>query len=412
MFKNENYKLLKFNLMKKNNLLKKFFKKIDDLLEVFLLQLQNEKMNQDKVNESEVKAVIKAEKRLIKAFIIAATMVGFIFLITKELQYRCSRVGRSFSQPTPLTDSLYFNSFYNRRLHKDYLVGYKGYKYVLFNPERKPILYAERFFYKENPTTEDSLFVYSKEGYRGFFNLNSEKDEISASDKRFLKAWFFDNKSGLAAVQDAKSQKIGFINPEGYYVIPPRYKYVKGTDYTFDNGECIVHEEDGSCTLIDSKGTTILKGFNEISNIIDGHRILKQNDKIGLWKDSLVLPVEFDDICLNNTKIQLTQGNRCWSIGYDYKTIIDPFIFDYINSITYEFQSKFTATHTPPQYCNSSKLKDLIICGFNNYEGVFNVKQQKMVVPIEWDCIEVLKYAEDEYALFGKKDDKYMLLKW
>ncbi len=298
-------------------------------------------------------------------------------------------------------------------LHKGYIVDYsKQGELVLLNSEGKPVFFAKRFFYKDNPTTEDSLFVYSKRGYRGFFNLNSGKDEISALDKRFLKAWFFDKVSGLAAVQDAESQKIGFINPQGHYVIPPQYKYVEGADYTFDNEECVVHEENGSCSLIDSKGRTILRGFYDISDRINEHRILTQNHKRGLWKDSLVLPIEFDDIYLSNSKIRLTQGNRCWSIGYDYKTIIAPFIFDYISSITYEFQSKFTAADTSPQYCNSPNLKDLIICGLNNYEGVFNVKQQKMVVPIEWERIEVLKCADNEYALFGKKDGKYMLLKW
>ncbi|MFJ1429181.1 hypothetical protein ACILE2_00045 [Capnocytophaga canimorsus] len=351
-------------------------------------------------------SVDKDTKKGIKCLLIVGMVVILVFLIGKTV---IEVLGSSFFQ----LKSPYSNSIYQYSLHKGYIVDYsKQGELVLLNSEGKPVLFAKRFFYKDNPTTEDSLFVYSKHGYRGFFNLNSGKDEISASDKRFLKAWFFDKKSGLAAVLDAKSQKIGFINPHGHYVIPPQYKYVEGADYTFDNDECVIHEDNGSCSLIDSKGRTILRGFYDISDMINEHRILTQNDKSGLWKDSLVLPIAFDDIHLSNSKIQLTQGNRCWSICYDYKTIIDPFIFDYINSITYEFQSKFTGADTSPQYCNSAKLKDLIICGLNNYEGIFNVKQQKMVVPIEWDRIQILKCADNEYALFGKKGDKYTLLKW
>lgn len=373
-------------------------RKISALIKDFFKESKDDTSKQHDVD--------KATKKATKCLLIVGMVVILIFLIAVMV------IGVSdsyfFQAKSPYSDS-----FYQYSLHKGYIVDYsKQGERVLLNRDGKPVLFAKRFFYKDNPTTEDSLFVYSKRGYRGFFNLNSGKDEISASDKSFLKAWFFDNRSGLAAVQDAKSQKIGFINPHGHYVIPPQYKYVEGANYIFDNDECVVHEENGSCSLIESNGRTILRGFYDISDIINGHRILTQNDKSGLWKDSLVLPIEFDDIYLSNSKIQLTQGNRCWSIGYDYKTIIDPFIFDYINSITYEFQSKFTEADTSPQYCNSPKLKDLIICGLNNYEGVFNVKQQKMVVPIEWDRIEILKCADNEYALFGKRGSKYTLLKW
>ncbi|MGI6341856.1 MAG: WG repeat-containing protein [Bacteroidales bacterium] len=341
--------------------------------------------------------VPKATKRLVMASIVSAFV---LLLIVAILGLK--------NNPFFLPKSPYDNTFYQYDLHKGYVVDYtEQYDRVLLNPKGKPVLFAQRFFYKENPTSEDSLFVYSKGGYRGYFNLNTGKEQIPVSDKLYLRAWFFDKKSGLAAVQDANSYKIGFINPSGQYIIQPQYKYVKGKDFAFKNDECVVYKDDGTCLLIDSEGKIILSGYEEISDLTNGHRVLTQNNKCGLWNDSLVLPIEFDDIYLYNSKIQLTQDNKCWSIDYDYKTIIDPYIFDNITSIA----NRFNSDSTTLQYFKSPKLQNLIICGLNNLEGLFDVKQQKIVVPIEWERIEVLKCADNEYALFGKKGNSYTLLK-
>lgn len=109
------------------------------------------------------------------------------------------------------------------KLHNGYWVRCdKSKAHKLCNAEGDVILKADRFFRKPNPVAEDSLWVYVKDGYRGYVNLNNGEVAIRAGKrgKKFNKAWFFDPQTGLAAVQDAETLMLGFINPQGDYVIP------------------------------------------------------------------------------------------------------------------------------------------------------------------------------------------------
>lgn len=297
-------------------------------------------------------------------------------------------------------------------------LGYKGYVIyerefgpnILLNSRGKPIWRASSFYPWEKPTDCDSLLMYVDGGYYGFLNLNTEKDAIPASNKRFLYAWHFDSNSGLAAVEDANLRKIGFINPQGVYVIPPQYECVQVHNYLFEDGDCVMYNADGSYMLIDTKGNVLLRELEEISHKHKGHRLIKLNGKVGLWKDKIVLPIEFDEIILKDKNIELAQGNRRWSVAYDYSTIEEPFIFDFVSPLRYEFSSSLSESRDV-QYVHTDKMQDLVICGLSGYEGVFNVKLQKIVIPIEWDSIDMIRYGYNKYALFGRKEDRYIPLK-
>lgn len=62
--------------------------------------------------------------------------------------------------------------------------------------------------------------------------------------------------------------------------------------------------------LIDPQGNEILSGYEEISERVNGYRLLRQDGKYGVWCDSLVVPIEYDAIFFGDSVIHLIQGDK------------------------------------------------------------------------------------------------------
>lgn len=226
---------------------------------------------------------------------------------------------------------------------------------------------------------------------------------IPASSERFTKAWFFDQSSGLAAVQDAETQKIGFISPQGNYVVEPQYDYVKGYDYKIIDEQYVVAGKNANYTIVSIAGDTIVAQCSRVSERIASpngevkYRIIERDGKQGIWcEGALVLPIEYDRIQLNEQSIELEKDLQIWEVGYDYQTILIPNKFEQVYAMTYYEENDALCV-----YVDDPLFKDLLFCESKETIGVYNRRTQQIVVPMVWERMKVVRAGERTAQLFG-----------
>jgi hypothetical protein len=172
-----------------------------------------------------------------------------------------------------------------------------------------------------HPLEENSLnTVFIKNGKRGYLNTLNGNVIIRP---QFDFAWQFN--CGLAAV--VIKNKLGFININGNYVVPPKFpfnrKWYEETCFLFNEGFCLIPDSTGLLGLMDTTGKITLQPlFEEIGEPVNGFRVVKKRGGMyGLLKGrelNLVLPFEYISIvvvadgilcCKENSYQQLLDFN-------------------------------------------------------------------------------------------------------
>jgi len=267
----------------------------------------------------------------------------------------------------------------------------------------------------------DSLIIYKKGGFRGYFNLRKKTDQIPADEKRFTKAWVFDNQTGLAAVLDAETQKVGFINNFGKYIIAPYIQYEEYHNYVFSNGECVVPDSTGNYIVINPQGKNNTGlSFLYISDLVNGMRVVQNAEEhYGVVKDDiLLLPCDYENIQINEDEIVLCKNQKQWSV--DYKLNIKrPFVFDNFATLVIHSQVNFGEEgNCEYSDVNSNENSTDVIANYRyslvqiNYkEGIFDNQSNKMIVPSIYDEIYAVGKTENNFSLFGKQNELYYPLK-
>lgn len=148
------------------------------------------------------------------------------------------------------------------------------------------------------PSPHDSLAVFCSEGKRGYYNIYTGEIAVPAMYRR---AWVFSE--GMAAVQ--KNGNIGFIGHNGETIIDFRFPYHGNplTDFVFDEGHCVMADENGKCGVIDREGT---------------------------W----LIPAEYDNVSAYSEYAIGTKEGCARQVGYDGR-IINNFVLDDIRELTY-----------------------------------------------------------------------------
>lgn len=196
----------------------------------------------------------------------------------------------------------------------------------------------------------DSLTVFcDKEGRRGFLNVNTGKVEIEA---QYSHAWHFSE--GLAAVV-AENGKVGFINYDNEFVIPPKFAYVPEHVYIFNRGICLI-----------SDASTELYGAI---------------DTLGNQR----LPMEYTAIFkeYEEDTWYLRKENRCGLADKDMNIIFDT-VYDNIDAYSYDGDA----------YLTRDGIKQLV-----SFDGDVLLP---FVIDDSWPLKYMVKYSEsdeDEYEL-------------
>jgi hypothetical protein len=170
-----------------------------------------------------------------------------------------------------------------------------------------------------DPRETGSISFRSYYGKWGFIDKTGELVIPAEYDV----AWEFFG--GFARVgicgEDENRTKWGFINKTGEIVVPLIYEYLE----PFVNGLAVgirepENESLNSLQVIDTSGNTIVSVSAENVTISDNGRIIlvRQNGKEGLMnmKGEVILPFEYDNIYINNTRDNLlcVEKDGLWGI--------------------------------------------------------------------------------------------------
>lgn len=164
----------------------------------------------------------------------------------------------------------------------------------------------------------DSLSVFCSDNKRGYFNAYTGEIAIPAQYRR---AWVFSE--GLAAVQ--KNDMIGFIDHTGNIIIDFKFSYYGNqlTDFTFENGRCVVADSNGKCGIIDNTGKWIIKpAYDNISAFEEYAIVSKAGVRMQIAYDGRIInSFVLDDIKELTYEEKERYENREGEIVYLDKTI-------------------------------------------------------------------------------------------
>lgn len=194
-------------------------------------------------------------------------------------------------------------------------------------------------------SSRDSLAVFSSDNKRGYYNMYTGEIAVPAQYRR---AWVFSE--GMAAVQ--KNGNIGFIDHKGNVVIDFKYPYHGNplSEFVFDNGRCVVADNQGKCGVIDKKGN---------------------------W---LITP-DYDNVSIFMEYAIVSKAGIRMQVDYD-GTVLNSFVLDDISRLTYPTRVLYTNSDGEPSYVDR-----LIDTGFFSYRvggrcGLMNSDCQRVTEPL------------------------------
>ena len=236
---------------------------------------------------------------------------------------------------------------------------------------------SERYSWISDVSDGDSLAVFCDlKDRRGYINVNTGREIIKGC---FAHAWVFSE--GLAAVAD-ENGKLGFIDPEGNYVIQPGFDYSQYDDYVFHKGFCWIQDEEGLSGAIDKTGKWVLEPqFSLVDDYADNAFILKKDGYYGLMGLDLtwLLPPEYDGmyICSETDSTVFVRKDNVKSLVSYTGSVIEPFVFDSIVTMTYDAVDKDEELNAP-----------YLRIGVGSKYGVLSATG-KVILPPVFDYVEM-----------------------
>ena len=233
----------------------------------------------------------------------------------------------------------------------------------------------------------DSLTVFcDKDGKRGYLNINTGEIVIPA---QYSKAWQFSE--GLGAVLGANN-KIGFIDSDNNLVIGYEIPFVKGFDYIFKDGYCVVKfwEIDRYRYGAYAKDGSMVMGWNYTR--IDepdenGYRIVANEDGCWLYDRDFnkVLPDTYDSIQMarGNEGVYVTKNHVKQLLAFDRK-VLEPFIID----DTYHL--KYMTRYHADEADEYELVMEILVYRVDRWEGLMDARTGKVITPAKYWSFEMI----------------------
>lgn len=291
---------------------------------------------------------------------LAALAIGIlIFSVWYDERY-----GRDYWNDTTLSENVRVEAYNNNTVRvwskKEARYTTKKLRWVSGTPER------------------DSLTVFcDKEGRRGYLNVNTGKIAIPA---QYSKAWQFSE--GLGAVLGANNQ-IGFIDSDNHLVIGYDIPYVKGFDYIFKDGSCVVKFWEADCwryAVYGKDGHQILSwAYTRVDDPDEnGYRVVANEDGAWLYDRyfNKVLPDTYDAVELARGRdgVYVTRNHVKQLLAFD-GSIIEPFVIDGTHRLKY-----ITKYHDDSE--NEYELvPETMVYHVNDWEGLMDARTGKILTP-------------------------------
>lgn len=302
-------------------------------------------------------------------FGLAAAVIGILIV---NVWYEETR-GRDYYNDKTLSENIRVEAYNNNTVRiwnkKEARYTTKRLRWVSGTPER------------------DSLAVFcDKDGKRGYLNVNTGEIVIPA---QYSKAWHFSD--GLGAVLGA-NDKIGFIDSNNKLVIGYDIPYVKGFDYIFKDGSCVVKfwEIDSWRYAVYGKdGHQLLTwAYTRIDDPDqNGYRVVANEDGAWLYDRyfNKVLPDTYDAVELARGRdgVYVTKNHVKQFLAFD-GTVIEPFVID--NTYRLKYMSKYNGDE-PDEY---ELVPEIVVYQVNNWEGLMDARTGKVITHADYWTFEMV----------------------
>ena len=287
-----------------------------------------------------------------------------------------------------LVASVWYEETYGRDYWKDFTLSenvtveaYNNNTVRVWNNKKTARYTTKKLRWVSGTPERDSLTVFCDEdGFRGYINVNTGEIVIPA---QYSKAWQFSE--GLGAVLGADN-KIGFIISDNQLVIGYDIPFVKGFDYIFKDGSCVVKfwEIDRWRYAVYGKdGHQILTWAYTRVDEPDyrGYRVVANEDGAWLFDRyfNKVLPDTYDDIELASGRdgVYVTKNHVKQLLTID-GTVIEPFVID--NT----YRLKYMTIYHDEQEDEYELIPEIIAYQVNNWEGLMDARTGKVLTPAKY----------------------------
>lgn len=233
----------------------------------------------------------------------------------------------------------------------------------------------------------DSLTVFcDKNGRRGYLNVNNGEIVIPA---QYSKAWQFSE--GLGAVLGANNQ-IGFIDSDNKLVIGYDIPFVKGFDYIFKDGFCVVKFWDIDCwrhAVYGKDGHRILTwAYTRVDEPDEnGYRVVANEDGAWLYDRyfNRVLPDDYDSIELasGNEGVYVTKNHVKQLLDFDGK-VLESYVIDDTSRLKY--LSKYNSEDAD-EY---ELVPEIVVYQVDRWEGLMDARTGKVITPANYWNFEMI----------------------
>ena len=195
------------------------------------------------------------------------------------------------------------------------------------------------------PSKNDSLAVFCTRNKRGYYNMYTGEIAVPAQYRR---AWIFSD--GLAAVQ--RNGNIGFIDHEGNVVIDFKFPFHGNplNDFVFEDGHCVVANEEGKCGVI---------------------------DKTGAW----IIRPEYDMVRTFPEYAIATKAGYTMQVAYD-GTVLNTFVLDGIHELTYDEDERVENRDGEIQYVEKTVKTGLYAYCIGGRYGLMDSNCHRLTDPI------------------------------
>ena len=237
----------------------------------------------------------------------------------------------------------------------------------------------------------DSITVYSDTyGYRGYLNCHSGKIVIPAEKYGFRHAWQFSEGRAFVVLDDKDSLSV--INYSGKIIARNVAPYIKGYDYIFEGGVCLLNVN-GKTGILGLDGSWVVKPkYQSIDTPnTSGYRIAINEEGYWLFNEQLELvfsePYSYMEFAVGRTEgtgtLYRSKNHVKQLVNYD-GSVVEPFVIDGTYNLRY-----------PIRYNGADEDEfvldpDLVVYIVDNWEGLMNKHTGRIIIPAEFTDFQMI----------------------
>lgn len=210
-------------------------------------------------------------------------------------------------------------------------------KFRVWNKEKKAYVTKKLDWVSGTPPVRDSITVFSRDGRRGYLNVNTGRITLPP---QYKKAFHFSEQRAFVVLRES-GDSISVIDYSGKVLVRNIAPFISGREYVFKDGLCEIYK-DGKVGLLALDGTwTVEPSYFWIEDE-NTFRVRRLRDEKGFWLiDSnfrKIFPVPYENIQYalgrENGTVYRTKDHVKSLVNYD-GSVVQEFVVDSVQDLRY-----------------------------------------------------------------------------